>query len=59
MHDNILHKLADRWERDAKDPEAMDGSDEAKERNAYEHGVRKTKRECASTLRELVRLIGD
>lgn len=59
MHDNILTKLADRWERDAKDPEAQDGSDEAKERNAFENGQRKAKRECAGTLRELMRLIGD
>ncbi|WP_028840213.1 hypothetical protein [Thermomonas fusca] len=59
MKDNLLMQLADRWDRDAKDPEAMDGSDEAKERNAYEHGMRYAKRECANTVRELIRLIGD
>ncbi|HEY0684677.1 MAG TPA: hypothetical protein VGD45_20240 [Steroidobacter sp.] len=58
MNDSVLLELARRWESDAKTPNAMDGSDEAKIPNAIAQGERQAKRECADTLRTLVSMLG-
>lgn len=59
MKDAILLELAWRWERDAKEPEFLDGPDEATAKNSYNQGRRETLRECADTVRELVSLLGE
>jgi hypothetical protein len=58
MKDTVLLELATRWENDAKPPEVQDGADEAKIRNAIDKGHRECKRECADTLRTLVKILG-
>jgi len=58
MNDSVLLELARRWELDARTPNAMDGSDEAKIPNAIAEGERQAKRECADTLRSLVLMLG-
>jgi hypothetical protein len=58
MKDAILIELAARWELEAKTPEAIDGSDSAKEANAKAQGHRECKRECADVLRTLVSILG-
>lgn len=58
MKDSILLELAHRWERDAQEPRAVNGSDEARIPNAVAQGERQAKRECADALRTLVQLLG-
>lgn len=53
MKNEILIELAKVWDLEAKTPEVMDGSDEAKIDNARRQGSREAKRECADTLRML------
>lgn len=53
MKNEILIELAKVWDLEAKTPEVMDGSDEAKIDNARRQGGREAKRECADTLRML------
>ena len=59
MKDAILLELANRWDADARHPQAEDGSEEARLGNAVRKGMREAKRECADALRSLVSLIGD
>lgn len=58
MKEVVLLELARRWESEAKEPQAMDGSDEAKIPNAIASGERQAKRECADALRMLIDLLG-
>lgn len=58
MNDAVLIELARRWEMDAREPVAMDGSDEARIPNAIAQGERQAKRECADMLRTLVSMLG-
>lgn len=58
MKDVILIELAARWDRDAISPQVEDGSEEAKIRNTVSRGERQAKRECADTLRTLVKMLG-
>lgn len=57
MKDQVLLVLAERWIRDATEPATQDGSPEAQVRNAVEQGQREAKRECADTLRVLVKML--
>ena len=59
MKDAILVELAARWDRDATDPHIEDGSEDAKIRNAISRGERQAKRECADTIRTLVKMLGE
>ena len=59
MKDAVLLELAERWEREAVEPDCQDGSDEAKIPNAKAQERRECKRECADTLRTLVDMLGD
>lgn len=58
MNDSVLLELARRWESDATEPKARDGSDAAIVTNAIAQGERQEKRECADTLRTLVDMLG-
>ena len=60
MKDAILLELAARWEEDAK-PNGMveDGSPENAENRFRNAGMRETKRECADTIRTLVKIMGN
>lgn len=59
MKDSILLELARRWDQDAMEPHALDGSPEAVEGNAVARGERQAKRECADALRTLVSMLGE
>jgi len=59
MNDAVLLELAARWERDAKTPDAGDGSDGARLANAKAAGEREARRACADTIRSLVQMLGD
>lgn len=63
MKNVILIELAKRWDRDAKPiarPAVVeDSSESAKEKNAIARGYRECKRECADTLRILIKMLGD
>ncbi len=59
MKNEVLLELAARWDRDAKPPQCQDGSEGAREQNAIDKGHRECKRECADTLRTLVKLLGE
>lgn len=59
MKDVVLLELAGRWEREAKEPNAVNGSDAAKLHNATAQGAREAKRGCADALRMLVKMLGD
>ncbi|MCK4827109.1 hypothetical protein KA005_65865 [bacterium] len=59
MNNEVLLELAARWERDARPVGAEDGSEEARIGNAVQQGQRECKRECADTLRTLVKMLGD
>jgi hypothetical protein len=58
MKDAILLELAARWDRDGKPPQVEDGDPRAQMTNAEYKGERSAKRECANTLRELIRMLG-
>ena len=57
MNPAILLELAARWERDAKEPQVEDGSPAANGPNAVNKGKREAKRECADTLRMIIKLL--
>jgi len=57
MKNELLLVLAAAWEDDAITPEIQNGSDAAKEFNAYKRGYRECKRECADILRTMVKII--
>lgn len=59
MKDAILLVLADKWRRDAEEPEVQDGSAEAEIHNARAAGVRAARRDCAAILANLVGILGD
>lgn len=59
MKDAVLYELANRWDRDAREPVTENGSPEAQRGNAVAEGIRQGKRECADCLRGLISLIGD
>lgn len=59
MNEAVLIELARRWDLDAKEPQAMDGSESAKIPNAIAQGERQAKRECADALRMLVDMLGN
>lgn len=59
MKDAVLLELAARWDREAETPETQDGAEEAKIGNAKAQGERECRRECADTLRILIRMLGD
>ena len=58
MKETILIELVRKWEKDAQDPEVMNGSPEAQIRNAEDRGIRKGIAMCACNLYELVLLLG-
>ena len=58
MNDQVLKELATKWLRDAKPPEAMDGSDDVKLGNALAKGVRIGLEKCAGDLLSIIKLLG-
>lgn len=59
MDKHVLLALVERWERDAIVSGTQDGSTEAEIPNAIEEGRRVCKRECADTLRTLIKMLGE
>lgn len=59
VKNSVLIELAKRWDDDAKEPEFLDGSNEAIVSNSIAKGERHAKRECADTLRKLIEILGD
>lgn len=61
MRDSILLELAARWEREAA-PVATSAASQSNERDhgdAIGRGHREAKRECADTIRTLVKMLGE
>ena len=59
MKDAVLKELATKWLRDAKPPEIMDGSEDAKLGNALAKGIRIGLEKCAGDLLSIIKLLGD
>ena len=58
MKDSILIELASKWDRDANPSYPEDGSPSAALSNAVEQGRRAGLRECAMSLRTVVKILG-
>jgi len=58
MKDIILIEIANKWQKEANEPVTEDGSDEAKEFNAKQAGIRLGKKNCAQQIVDLVLLLG-
>ena len=58
MRTVVLIELAEKWERDAKEPNVTSNNPEYAEANGIHQGMRETKRECADTLRMLIQVLG-
>lgn len=52
-------ELVRKWEKEAQDPETMDGSPEAQIRNAEYRGIRKGIVKCANDLKGLICILGN
>ena len=57
MNEHVLLELAKKWEAVSKDPEIVDGHEDAKLGNALSKGVRIGLAQAASELRLLVKLL--
>lgn len=59
MNPVIFIELAKKWESMAKEPEAQDGSEQAKLGNAKAEGSRAARAECATQLRQVILLLSE
>ena len=59
MRDVVLIELAEKWERDAKEPNVTSSNPEYAEANGIFQGKREAKRECAEMLRALIKMLGE
>lgn len=59
MKDEILKALAEKWVREAAEPEVQDGSAEAQIGNALSKGVRMGMNRCAADVGRLIDLLGE
>jgi hypothetical protein len=59
MKNSVLEELVRRWHSDAKEPEFIDGSNNALVSNAVAKGERQAKRECADTILRLIEILGE
>lgn len=59
MRDSVILELAEKWEREAREPLCQNGSEEAKIPNAIADGERRAQLKCANDIRALIALIGE
>lgn len=58
MKKEVLLELAEKWEREAREPKITNAHPDHEMDNIKAAVRRETKRECADTLRMLVQLLG-
>ena len=59
MKETILIELVRKWEKEALEPAAIDGSPEAQIMNAENRGIRKGIVKCANDLKGLISILGN
>lgn len=58
MKKEVVQELARKWAELSKEPECMDGSDEARESNAMEAGYRRGLKTCSEQLIAITEILG-
>lgn len=59
MKDVVLIELANKWDREGKQPDVISGDPAHAEMNGIFEGRRQAFRECAGELRALVKILGE
>lgn len=59
MKQELFEELAKKWERDGKEPDAVDGDPKAEVSNAKRAGYRHGLRDCAADVTTLIELLGE